>query len=417
MPTTRSWDRSVIRGPASTSRCCATTARRAPAGEIGEIVCRGDVVMSGYWNNPEATAATLQDGWLHTGDMGSFDERGYPDPARPVQGRGDQRRQQHLSARGGGGAAGAPRRRRGRVVGAPDAGVGRGRRRVHRRRRRRPPISTLICWSASPASSGPSATSSSTSCRRTATARCSSANYAPNSPDSRLSQPFTWRAVGQLLGPFRSAGPPMKNISVLPIGSDGTTKASARDLKACAAAGQRVFDSCHRATHPGRRLRSPENHLGGTLAQCGQHVLAHPVVTAKNIGRHRHRLRPPSALTGRGKGGLEVECAGAQDVQRPDILEVWNQHVDLPTSHNLVEQPAARRCHHVSDAACDHVQLILQGLAGRTVSAVDTLPESQRRNCHRRNPSVADRRIPDFDLLSRGIPSVTLPQIFVKIGQ
>ena len=49
----------------------------AETGEIGEIVCRGDVVMSGYWNNPEATAATLQNGWLHTGDMGSFDARGY----------------------------------------------------------------------------------------------------------------------------------------------------------------------------------------------------------------------------------------------------------------------------------------------------------------------------------------------------
>jgi acyl-CoA synthetase (AMP-forming)/AMP-acid ligase II len=50
---------------------------RAATGEIGEIVCRGDVVMSGYWKNPEATAATLQNGWLHTGDMGSFDERGF----------------------------------------------------------------------------------------------------------------------------------------------------------------------------------------------------------------------------------------------------------------------------------------------------------------------------------------------------
>ncbi|MFC3774926.1 acyl-CoA synthetase [Mycolicibacterium holsaticum] len=49
----------------------------APPGEIGEIVCRGDVVMSGYWNNPQATAAALRNGWLCTGDMGSFDERGY----------------------------------------------------------------------------------------------------------------------------------------------------------------------------------------------------------------------------------------------------------------------------------------------------------------------------------------------------
>jgi fatty-acyl-CoA synthase len=49
----------------------------AAIGEIGEIVCRGDVVMSGYWGNPAATAETLRDGWLRTGDMGSFDARGY----------------------------------------------------------------------------------------------------------------------------------------------------------------------------------------------------------------------------------------------------------------------------------------------------------------------------------------------------
>ncbi|MDT5088989.1 MAG: fatty-acyl-CoA synthase [Mycobacterium sp.] len=49
----------------------------APVGEIGEIVCRGDVVMAGYWGNPAATAETLRDGWLRTGDMGSFDTGGY----------------------------------------------------------------------------------------------------------------------------------------------------------------------------------------------------------------------------------------------------------------------------------------------------------------------------------------------------
>lgn len=48
----------------------------AGTGEIGEIVCRGDVVMSGYWRNADATSATLRDGWLYTGDMGSFDTRG-----------------------------------------------------------------------------------------------------------------------------------------------------------------------------------------------------------------------------------------------------------------------------------------------------------------------------------------------------
>jgi fatty-acyl-CoA synthase len=49
----------------------------ADVDEIGEIVCRGDVVMSGYWKNPDATRSALKDGWLHTGDMGSFDARGY----------------------------------------------------------------------------------------------------------------------------------------------------------------------------------------------------------------------------------------------------------------------------------------------------------------------------------------------------
>jgi acyl-CoA synthetase (AMP-forming)/AMP-acid ligase II len=48
-----------------------------PADEIGEIVVRGDVVMAGYWNQPEATAESVRGGWLHTGDVGSFDTDGY----------------------------------------------------------------------------------------------------------------------------------------------------------------------------------------------------------------------------------------------------------------------------------------------------------------------------------------------------
>jgi len=48
-----------------------------PVGEVGEILVRGDVVMAGYLDQPDATAETLRGGWLHTGDMGSFDDDGY----------------------------------------------------------------------------------------------------------------------------------------------------------------------------------------------------------------------------------------------------------------------------------------------------------------------------------------------------
>ena len=51
--------------------------RPLPPGEIGEVLVRGEPVMKGYWNNPAASAETLRNGWLHTGDVGSFDNDGF----------------------------------------------------------------------------------------------------------------------------------------------------------------------------------------------------------------------------------------------------------------------------------------------------------------------------------------------------
>jgi fatty-acyl-CoA synthase len=54
----------------------APDGRRCAPGEVGEILFRGPGMMQGYWNNPEATAVAIRDGWLHTGDLGMVDEQG-----------------------------------------------------------------------------------------------------------------------------------------------------------------------------------------------------------------------------------------------------------------------------------------------------------------------------------------------------
>jgi long-chain acyl-CoA synthetase len=53
------------------------TGQDMPVGEAGEIIIRGPGNFKGYWNKPEATAQTLKNGWVHTGDMGRLDADGY----------------------------------------------------------------------------------------------------------------------------------------------------------------------------------------------------------------------------------------------------------------------------------------------------------------------------------------------------
>jgi acyl-CoA synthetase (AMP-forming)/AMP-acid ligase II len=73
-------------------KICGDDGRALAAGQIGEIVTRGGTAMAGYWNDPGATALTLRDGWVHSGDLGYRDEHGYVFLAG---------RKKHLIIRGG----------------------------------------------------------------------------------------------------------------------------------------------------------------------------------------------------------------------------------------------------------------------------------------------------------------------------
>ena len=72
------WGAHGLAVPGNTIRILdADSGTELPRGEVGEIVMKGRGNFKGYWNKPEATAKTLRDGWVHTGDMGRIDADGY----------------------------------------------------------------------------------------------------------------------------------------------------------------------------------------------------------------------------------------------------------------------------------------------------------------------------------------------------
>lgn len=71
------WNSCGIPAPFSQIRFVDDEGRDMPKGERGELLFKGKTLFSGYWNNPEASAAMLEDGWVHTGDMGYLDDDGF----------------------------------------------------------------------------------------------------------------------------------------------------------------------------------------------------------------------------------------------------------------------------------------------------------------------------------------------------
>src|SRR6202041_43031 len=63
--------------PTVSARVVDDNMNDVPVGEVGEIVYRAPTLMSGYWNNPDATAEAFAGGWFHSGDLVRMDEEGY----------------------------------------------------------------------------------------------------------------------------------------------------------------------------------------------------------------------------------------------------------------------------------------------------------------------------------------------------
>ncbi|MEC3975757.1 class I adenylate-forming enzyme family protein [Amycolatopsis sp. H20-H5] len=63
--------------PNTECRVVTTDGTEVNPGQVGELILRGETIMKGYWNQPAATAETIRDGWLHTGDLARRDADGY----------------------------------------------------------------------------------------------------------------------------------------------------------------------------------------------------------------------------------------------------------------------------------------------------------------------------------------------------
>ena len=324
-----------------------------PATGVGEVIARGRNVMAGYWEDPEATAAAIRDGWFHTGDLGRFDDDGNLLPRRALEGRHRRRqRQERLPRRARGplprlplhqGAVGGRRPRRHRRAGGVRGGrrprarsgaVGRGG--AARGSRSTSARSRPICRSGSGCAG---CTSGRGICRRPRSARSSAARWRRRSRALRRKNEET---TGALAVAGASAGQVAWLLDTIATVS-GRRRA---DVQLGSRFGELGFDSLmyaelverardRRASRCPRASTSPRS---ATVAELHELLARGPVAAARERAAQGARadddgdIRVPSAVVGGGQAGARL---GAAAVLRARARHARQGGEPRPAAHQL----------------------------------------------------------------------------------
>jgi hypothetical protein len=103
---------------------------------------------------------------------------------------------------------------------------------------------------------------------------------------------------------------------------------------------------------------TPECNFGETGSHCFEHFFVNAFVDSEEIRSDRKCCCAIRSSEKRRKPGSKIDCRGPQDAQRPHVIVLGQQDVDIPARHTSVEQPSPGRLNDVSHTGSDDIELV-----------------------------------------------------------